>query len=801
MSDNNHDDLSSENLAIDALLREHSHLEGTADTDFLANLDARLDEVDHNPPEATKDAETKTRSLPIFMAVGMAIAACLPAMLLIQGRFSSNEKDDYSGNAEVDPPELMARTSPVAANEAMTKKQGVQQSSGGSFASLDEVHDDMNSQSFREEPEFAAASDPIGRSSARSSEWFKSKKTEGSAAASMDGIVPREKGEAMEVGDETESRFLSRVQNGRLSEADRSPAKAKPASQSVAMDSERSDNLFADAEAPRSRGATLASPPAPLVASPAPAIAGEATVNGAAHFGLVTAETLETKLASALRFEGQVITPDSVDDLNFHGRIPRQTPARDSYGQLKDNVFKTAKQHPLSTFSIDVDTASYSNLRRMITSGQKVPADAVRIEEMINYFSYDYPQPEGEHPFAVDLEVGPSPWAEGNRIVRVGLKGVDVDEDARPSANLVFLLDVSGSMNSHNKLPLVKKAMSTLVEGMAGDDTVGIVVYAGREGIALPPTDGGRKSQILKAIQSLNSGGSTNGEAGIKLAYRLAQNQFVKGGINRVVLCTDGDFNAGTSSTDELVDLVKKKAKSGVFLSVCGFGSGNLNDAMLEKITNDGNGNYFYIDSAKEAEKVFCKDLAGTLITIAKDVKIQVEFNPAQVESYRLIGYANRMLRNRDFADDKIDAGDIGSGHNVTALYEITPKNARPNVPAGTTLRYQQDEEAGEAKAVVIAENASPDLLTVKLRYKKPDGKTSTLLEVPLSDGGAGLDETSNDFRHATAVAGFGMLLRDSEFAGDLDRDLVLELAKSAKGKDNDARRKEFLQLVRDAKL
>lgn len=474
------------------------------------------------------------------------------------------------------------------------------------------------------------------------------------------------------------------------------------------------------------------------------------------------------------------------------------TPSSEAYGALVDNVFKSALDQPLSTFSIDVDTASYSNIRRMIGDGQKVPADSVRIEEMINYFSYDYVEPQNEHPFSVNLEVASSPWSETNRIVRIGLKGLEIDQDERPSANLVFLLDVSGSMNSHDKLPLVKRAMETLTEGLNGDDTVGIVVYAGSQGIALKPTDGGRKEQIIKAIRELRSGGSTNGEGGIKLAYKMAAEHFVDGGINRVVLCTDGDFNVGTSNTSELVDLVKKKAKSGVFLSVCGFGTGNLNDKMLEAITNDGNGNYYYIDSANEAEKVFCDDLAGTLIAIAKDVKIQVEFNPAKVSEYRLIGYANRMLRNRDFNDDMIDAGEIGSGHTVTVLYEIVPFGATSKAPEGTTLRYQKP-----APDPVLPEGVvdSPELMTVKLRYKQPDGDKSKLIEVPLIDAGTELEEASADFKFATSVAGFGMLLRDSEAAGDADRGLIIQLAKSGRGKDKEGRRKEFIELVRKAKL
>ncbi len=362
----------------------------------------------------------------------------------------------------------------------------------------------------------------------------------------------------------------------------------------------------------------------------------------------------------------------------------------DKYNAAIENPFLSPLKAPLSTFSVDVDTASYANLRRMIQEGQTVPPAAVRIEEMVNYFTYNYPQPEGAHPFSVNVETASCPWAPTHRLVKIGLKAKEIAKEKRPSANLVFLCDVSGSMNSPDKLPLLVENLKVLTNELNADDTVSIVVYAGNEGVALPPTSGGDKETILKALNNLSSGGSTNGGAGIARAYKMAQERFVKGGINRVVLCTDGDFNVGTTSNDALVNLVKEKAAGGVFLTVCGYGRGNLNDAMLESITDKGNGVYHYVDSEKEGKKIFKDELFGTLMTVAKDVKLQVEFNPDKVGSYRLVGYDNRMLRKEDFANDKVDAGDIGSGHCVTALYEVVPPGVdEPQKPADD-LKYQK---------------------------------------------------------------------------------------------------------------
>ena len=360
------------------------------------------------------------------------------------------------------------------------------------------------------------------------------------------------------------------------------------------------------------------------------------------------------------------------------GRLFRSEDRSERYSELVDNTFLSPLRNPLSTFSVDVDTASYSNIRRIINSAQKPPKDAVRIEEMINYFNYDYPQPEGKHPFSFAIETAISPWNTDHQLLRVGIQGKKMQRSKRPAANLVFLLDVSGSMNAQNKLPLVKKSMELLVEELNENDTLSIVVYAGAEGLCLPPTQGNQNSDILQSLDNLSAGGSTNGGAGIQLAYKVAKENFKEGGINRVILCTDGDFNVGRTDQGSLVNMVENKAKSGTFLTVMGFGSGNINDSMLEAITNKGNGNYFYIDSIKEGRKVLLQDLMSTLVTIAKDVKIQIEFNPKHVQNYRLIGYANRILEAEDFANDKVDAGEIGAGHTVTALYEIVPAGAPP---------------------------------------------------------------------------------------------------------------------------
>lgn len=469
------------------------------------------------------------------------------------------------------------------------------------------------------------------------------------------------------------------------------------------------------------------------------------------------------------------------------------------YGTLTDNTFKSPWKDPLSTFSVDVDTASYTNVRRMIQSGQAIPANAVRIEEMINYFNYAYPQPEGKHPFSVNVETASCPWNAEHRLVKVGLKGKDIIREKRPAANLVFLLDVSGSMNSQDKLPLLVDSMKILLKELNADDSVSIVVYAGAQGLALPPTyvdEDGRRT-ILNKLNNFRSGGSTNGGAGITLAYKMAKKHFVKGGVNRIILGTDGDFNVGNTGTESLVSMVEREAKSGVFMSVLGFGQGNLNDNMLEKITNKGNGNYFYIDNLREGRKVFLDDMMGTMVTIAKDVKIQVEFNPAKVKSYRLIGYANRILKKEDFKNKLIDAGEIGSGHTVTALYEVVPGNAQ-QAPDVDDLEFQKKKPAPKPADREVVD--SPYTMVVKLAYKQPDATKeteSTYFRTRVTDNEKTWQEASDDFKFASSVSLFGMLQRRSEHAGQGTYQLVRQLAEQGRGDDPKGLRTEFSDLVR----
>lgn len=469
------------------------------------------------------------------------------------------------------------------------------------------------------------------------------------------------------------------------------------------------------------------------------------------------------------------------------------------YGQYVENKFGLVSQSPLTTFSIDVDTASYTNLRRKLMNGYFPHKDAVRIEEMINYFDYDYPQPESGRPFSVNTEVAASPWSEGNKLVRIGLQGKEVKVDKRPSSNLVFLIDVSGSMSSSDKLPLLKEGFQKMVSQLNEKDRVGIVVYAGNAGVVLEPTicDKRGRDLVIGALGRLNSGGSTNGAGGINEAYKLVQKNFIPGGTNRVILATDGDFNVGVSHDQGLVGLVKEKAKEKSYLTVLGFGQGNLNDRMMEEISNKGNGNYYYIDSAKEGTKVLCEKISSTLVTIAKDVKIQVEFNPALVHSYRLIGYDNRKLKNEDFNDDKKDAGEIGAGHNVTAIYEIVPvgsANARPKVD---DLKYQKSTEKEEAVKPVGEFN--DELLTVKLRYKSPEGGLSTLMKHPVKNKNAKFSDASKDFIFASSVAAFGMLLKNSEYCGDATFSDVEKWITENNSTKSDAGRKELLELVRQS--
>ena len=465
----------------------------------------------------------------------------------------------------------------------------------------------------------------------------------------------------------------------------------------------------------------------------------------------------------------------------------------EAYDHLEDNPFLTVRNNPLSTFSIDVDTASYALVRRFIEQQRTLPPKgAVRIEELINYFTYAYPPPRARQPFSVNVEIAGCPWNAEHRLARIGLKGREITREGAPACNLVFLVDVSGSMNMPHKLPLVKQSLELLVRQLRQQDTVAMVVYAGNSGLVLAPTSGANRSTIIRAIEQLSAGGSTQGSAGIRQAYEEAQQGFIEGGVNRVILCTDGDFNVGVTSQAELVDLIELKAKSGVFLSVLGFGMGNLKDSTLEKLADKGNGNYAFIDTFAEAQKVFGEQLLGTLVTIAKDVKIQVEFNPAHVAGYRLIGYENRLLRAQDFNDDRKDAGEIGAGHTVTALYEIVPAGAEVPAPDVDPLKYQKPTRPARG-------DASEELMTLKLRYKEPDGDTSELIEVPVVDAGRAYRRASEDFKFAASVAAFGMILRNSPHKGSASFDSVLELAEEGVGSDRSGYRQEFLKLVEQA--
>ncbi len=472
----------------------------------------------------------------------------------------------------------------------------------------------------------------------------------------------------------------------------------------------------------------------------------------------------------------------------------------ESYDHFGDNPFFSPLQEPLSTFSIDVDTASYSNVRRMIEAGSHVPVDATRIEEFLNYFIYDYPPPatgeadkpiEGP-PFSANIEAASAPWAPDHRLIRIGLKGYEIEWKSRPPSNLVFLLDVSGSMSSANKLQLVKESLRLLIKRLDERDRISIVVYAGNSGLVLPPTQVNKRKKILHAIDNLEAGGSTNGGEGIALAYKTARENFNQLGNNRVILCTDGDFNVGTTDQGALVKMVEEQGKTGVYLTVLGFGMGNFKDDMLETISNKGNGNYAYVDSKQEARKVFVHGLSGTLVTIAKDVKIQVEFNPAKVGAYRLIGYENRLLEAQDFDDDTKDAGEIGAGHSVTAFYEVIPAGKEADMLKRISpLKYQKVEPRQDKP------EATDELLTLKLRYKKPEAQESILMEIPFTDTGASFADASLDFRFASSVASFGMILRDSDFRGESNLPAIIETASSSIGPDQYGYRKEFLQLVK----
>ncbi|MBM4187935.1 MAG: DUF3520 domain-containing protein [Gemmatimonadetes bacterium] len=470
------------------------------------------------------------------------------------------------------------------------------------------------------------------------------------------------------------------------------------------------------------------------------------------------------------------------------GRTIGQQFNTEEYRHFGDNGWQSSTRQPLSTFSIDVDAGSYGNIRRFLKDGRLPPPDAVRVEEMINYFRYDYPAPRREEPFSITTEVAGAPWRPGHKLALIGLQSDRVEMADLPPTNLVFLLDVSGSMQSPDKLPLVKSAFRLLVNELREQDRVAIVVYAGAAGLVLPSTSGGDKHRILAAIDGLEAGGSTAGGAGIQLAYQVARDNFQRGGNNRVILASDGDFNVGVSSEGELVRLIEERRRDGVFLTVLGFGTGNLKDSKMEQLANKGNGHYAYIDDLLEAKKVFVQELGATLLTVAKDVKIQVEFNPARVKSYRLVGYENRLLDDRDFNDDTKDAGEMGAGHSVTALYEIVPADGEPGEDGAVDpLKYQRRPRVGSASA---------DWFTVKLRYKEPAGETSRLLQRVVDRE---TRSASADFRFAAAVAEFGMLLRNSEFKGKASYGSVLAQARAARGPDDEGYRSEFIRLVETA--
>jgi Ca-activated chloride channel family protein len=461
----------------------------------------------------------------------------------------------------------------------------------------------------------------------------------------------------------------------------------------------------------------------------------------------------------------------------------------EEYDAVHEMGFRDALRIPLSTFSIDVDAASYSNVRRFINNGQRPPIDAVRVEEIVNYFDYDYKQPGDEDPFSVNTEIAPAPWNNKHQLVHIGLQGKVIPTENLPPSNLVFLIDVSGSMADVNKLPLLKSSFKLLVDQLRPQDKVAIVVYAGAAGVVLEPTSGADKKTIIASLDQLQSGGSTAGGQGIQLAYALAKQNFVKGGNNRVILATDGDFNVGESSNASMERLIEEKRGDGIFLTVLGYGMGNYKDSKMEILADKGNGNYAYIDNILEAQKVLVNEFGGTLFTIAKDVKIQVEFNPNKVQAYRLIGYENRQLKDEDFNNDRKDAGEIGSGHTVTALYEV--------IPVGVESQFFKIDELKYQKTVVDRSAGTNELLTVKIRYKAPDGDISKLITRPLLDKSIKESATSENFRWSAAVAGFGMLLRKSEYVNGYTFDDALVLAESARGKDEKGYRIEFINMMK----
>ncbi len=548
-------------------------------------------------------------------------------------------------------------------------------------------------------------------------------------------------------------------------------------------------------------------------------------------------EVAEYETSVAVAYDQAAAAPTGTYMKSSYYHQPQIQQNTESYAGFSENGYRDPLREPYSTFSIDVDNASYSNVRRFINLGQEVPADAVRIEEMINYFRYDYPKPYGEHPFSVYTEAGTCPWNTNHYLLHVGLRGKDIDRSELPASNLVFLIDVSGSMDEPNKLPLLKSAFGMLVNELREQDRVAIVVYAGAAGVILESTPGNRKETIMQALDNLRAGGSTAGGAGLMLAYKIAEKNFAKGGNNRIILATDGDFNVGVSDNKSIEQLVEEKRGLGIYMTVLGFGMGNIKDDKMEIIADRGNGNYAYIDNIQEARRVLVHEFGGTLFTIAKDVKFQIEFNPAFVKAYRLVGYENRLLADQDFNDDTKDAGEMGAGHTVTALYEIIPAGSDESaVPGIDPLRYQgargdpdhtadrggdsghginrgsdpsagnyrNGDESGGSEGAGRDErhrlNDSPrELCNIKLRYKDPEALTSKLFSKTVGTDIKKAGETTDRFRFSAAVAEFGMILRDSKFKGTASRADVESLASGARGDDPDGYRAEFIRLVRSA--
>ena len=497
-----------------------------------------------------------------------------------------------------------------------------------------------------------------------------------------------------------------------------------------------------------------------------------------------------TKMVMPAKVKAEYITEPSqiygnTNTVNINPPLP-STPNQEDYEVFVENQFETPKNAPLSTFSIDVDNASYTNIRRFINNGQAVPKDAVRIEEMMNFFKYNYPQPKDNHPFSINTEYSNCPWNSKHQLLKIGLQGKNIPTENLPASNLVFLIDVSGSMSDPNKLPLLKQSMKILVNELRKEDKVAMVVYAGAAGLVLPPTSGDQKQTIIDALDNLNAGGSTAGGAGIELAYKTAIANFIKGGNNRVILATDGDFNVGTSSNKDMETLIEEKRKSGIFLTCLGYGMGNYKDSKMEILANKGNGNYAYIDNIQEANRFLGKEFKGSMFAIAKDVKIQIEFNPKHVQAYRLIGYENRKLRPEDFKNDAIDAGELGSGHTVTALYEIIPTGIESDYSI-PDLKYTQAANTA---------NYSNELATIKFRYKKPDGEKSIEMIQTIEDKTKSLATTSEDFKFSAAVAWFGLKLRDSKLVTDKESKSILRLSKQALSKDPEGYKAEFVRLV-----